>query len=126
MFFLRFKNFLSFKTYVFIIFRAVAYDVKARVAVHDQCVGEITSSNVSVKAIAIHPAFSPKSRAHDLAMLELSSLLRFDKRLHPICLPNNGMILALRNIRKFQYIKLHEFFRPHLRRSSHCCVLVIS
>nr|XP_023018862.1 vitamin K-dependent protein C-like [Leptinotarsa decemlineata] len=42
--------------------------------------------NLSINRIIIHPDFSPGNRAHDIALLELSNPVRFERRISPICL----------------------------------------
>lgn len=66
--------------------------MKVSLGVHDRCDNDATSTNISVTEIRRHPSFSAHEEAHDLALLELAAAVRFDSRIHPICLPPAGLL----------------------------------
>ncbi|XP_044727946.1 serine protease 55-like [Chrysoperla carnea] len=66
------------------------YEVKVTLGVHDRCVPDISSANVSVQNIIIHPDFTLAQRIHDIALLRLSNIIPFERRINPICLPTPG------------------------------------
>ncbi|KAL6262147.1 hypothetical protein P5V15_007244 [Pogonomyrmex californicus] len=69
---------------------ATAHEIKISLGEHDRCTLDISSVNVSVEAVTLHPEFNPESDAHDLALIRLSRPTKFEKRISPVCLPNPG------------------------------------
>nr|CAH7752889.1 unnamed protein product [Callosobruchus chinensis] len=61
-------------------------DVKVTVGQFDRCVPDVSSTNSSVEKIILHPDFSPENRAHDLALIKLSTPVKIERRVSPICL----------------------------------------
>ncbi|XP_017770581.1 PREDICTED: serine protease 27-like [Nicrophorus vespilloides] len=66
------------------------YDLKVTLGQFDRCFPDVSSQNVSVDAIKLHPDFSPGNRAHDLALVKLSSPINFDRKINPICIALPG------------------------------------
>ncbi|RZC33799.1 trypsin-1 [Asbolus verrucosus] len=66
------------------------YDVKVTLGQFDRCSFDVSSMNVSVDKIIIHPDFSPENKANDLALLKLSNPVIFERRISPICLSVPG------------------------------------
>ncbi|XP_057667240.1 haptoglobin-related protein-like [Diorhabda carinulata] len=64
--------------------------VKIIVGQIDRCFPDITSSTMSVDRIVIHPDYNPASKAHDIALLRLSTPVVIDRRVSPICLPSTN------------------------------------
>lgn len=71
-------------------FRLTKYDVKISLGQFDRCAPDVTSINVSVEAITIHPEYSPDNRANDIALLRTNSVVLFDRNISPVCLPTPG------------------------------------
>ncbi|GLV32014.1 uncharacterized protein CBL_07773 [Carabus blaptoides fortunei] len=67
-----------------------AYNIKVTLGQHDSCLPDISSTNVSVESIKLHPDFNPATRTHDLALIKLSNILSLERRIKPICLPTPG------------------------------------
>lgn len=63
------------------------YKMKVALGIYDNCYGDITSSDYSVSNLIIHPEFQHATRLNDIALLRLSSVVVFEKRIAPICLP---------------------------------------
>ncbi|CAG9822560.1 unnamed protein product [Phaedon cochleariae] len=61
-------------------------DMKIGVGQYDICFPDVNSINVSVATIIINPEFSPGNRAHDIALLKLSTPITFTRTVQPICL----------------------------------------
>lgn len=66
------------------------YDVKVTLGQFDRCFPDVTSQNVSVSAILLHPDFSPGNRAYDIALVRLNTPVQYEKRMRPICLSFPG------------------------------------
>lgn len=62
------------------------YGLKITIGHYDRCLPDRSSLNVSVDRIIIHPEFSERTRAHDLALIRLSTPITFEKGVSPICL----------------------------------------
>ncbi|KAF5295124.1 hypothetical protein FQA39_LY13275 [Lamprigera yunnana] len=62
------------------------FDVKVTLGQQDRCTPDVSSLNVSVEKVIIHKEFNPTNKAHDIALLKLSSSIIFEKRILPICL----------------------------------------
>ncbi|KYQ53177.1 Ovochymase-2, partial [Trachymyrmex zeteki] len=67
-----------------------AHEIKASLGEYDRCNLDISSVNISVESITLHPEFNPESSTHDLALIRLSRPTKIEKRISPICLPNPG------------------------------------
>ncbi|KAG7211726.1 hypothetical protein KM043_010972 [Ampulex compressa] len=67
-----------------------APEVKVSLGEYDRCKLDVSSVNISVESIILHPEFNSESHAHDLALIRLSRSTSFEKRISPICLPNPG------------------------------------
>ena len=66
---------------------------------YDRCNLDISSVNISIEFIILHPEFNLESNTHDLALIRLSRPTKFEKRISPICLPNPGLFLfMIRNV----------------------------
>ncbi|XP_043470214.1 vitamin K-dependent protein C-like [Leptopilina heterotoma] len=63
-------------------------EVKVSLGEYDRCNLDISSINISVEHIYIHPQFNLESKAHDLALIRFSRSIKFEKRISPVCLPN--------------------------------------
>lgn len=63
------------------------YKMKVALGIYDNCYGDTTSSHYSVSNLIIHPEFQHATRLNDIALLRLSSVVVFEKRISPICLP---------------------------------------
>lgn len=57
---------------------------------YDNCYPDVTSTTISVSSIIIHPEFQYISRQNDLAILRLSTIVPYHRRVSPICLPTPG------------------------------------
>lgn len=68
-------------------------EVKVSLGEYDRCNLDISSINISVEHIYIHPEFNIESKAHDLALIRFSRPIKFEKRISPVCLPNAGLFL---------------------------------
>lgn len=71
------------------------YKMKVALGVHDNCNADTTSSQYSVSNMIIHPEFQPNTRLNDIALLRLSSVVTFEKRISPICLPTPSKIYCI-------------------------------
>ncbi|KYN28215.1 Transmembrane protease serine 9, partial [Trachymyrmex cornetzi] len=69
---------------------ATAHEIKASLGEYDRCNLDISSVNISVESIILHPEFNLESSTHDLALIRLGRPTKFEKRISPICLPNPG------------------------------------
>ncbi|KAL6422457.1 hypothetical protein ACFW04_010629 [Cataglyphis niger] len=69
---------------------ATVPEIKISLGEYDRCTLDISSVNVSVESVILHPEFNPESHTHDLALIRLSRPTKFEKRISPICLPNPG------------------------------------
>ncbi|KYN35464.1 Transmembrane protease serine 9, partial [Trachymyrmex septentrionalis] len=69
---------------------ATAHEIKASLGEYDRCNLDISSVNISVESIILHPEFNLESSTHDLALIRLSRPTKIEKRISPICLPNPG------------------------------------
>ncbi|XP_011302141.1 uncharacterized protein [Fopius arisanus] len=65
-------------------------EVKISLGGYDRCHLDVSSMNISVDSIILYPEFTPKTNAHDLALIRLSRPIKFEKRVSPVCLPNPG------------------------------------
>lgn len=85
--------FLLNNSYIINIFsdRTTAPEIKISLGEYDRCTLDISSVNVSVESIILHPEFNPDSHTHDLALIRLSRPTKFEKRISPVCLPNPGL-----------------------------------
>lgn len=72
------------------ICRFTPYDIKVTLGHYDLCFPDISSINISVESVFIHPDFNPGNRAHDLALLRLANIASLERRIRPICLPTPG------------------------------------
>lgn len=70
--------------------RVTAPDIKVSLGEYDRCTFDVSSVNVSVESITVHPEFNPETDTYDLALIRLSRPIKFEKRISPICLPNPG------------------------------------
>ncbi|KAJ8965612.1 hypothetical protein NQ314_004003 [Rhamnusium bicolor] len=61
-------------------------DIKVTIGQFDRCFPDVSSVNMSVEKIILHPDFNPGNRAHDMALLKLSSPVNIERRVSPICL----------------------------------------
>ncbi|CAH2012041.1 unnamed protein product [Acanthoscelides obtectus] len=61
-------------------------DIKVTLGQFDRCVPDTSSTNTSVEKIILHPDFSPENRAHDIALIKLSTLVKIERRISPVCL----------------------------------------
>ncbi|XP_071972718.1 ovochymase-2-like [Engystomops pustulosus] len=69
--------------------------LKVFVGDHDFIVKEITEQSFPIKAIYKHPNFHPnKPYNYDIAIVELTGHIRFDKSVQPACLPNPDDVFA--------------------------------
>lgn len=64
--------------------------MKVTLGQFDRCFPDVTSQNVSVSAILLHPDFSPGNRAYDIALVRLNTPVQYEKRMRPICLSFPG------------------------------------
>ncbi|XP_044761683.1 serine protease 7-like [Coccinella septempunctata] len=62
------------------------YDIKITFGQFDKCFPDVSSNNVSVEKILIHPDFNPSNRAHDIALVKTTGTIIFERRISPICL----------------------------------------
>ncbi|XP_045479041.1 serine protease 7-like [Harmonia axyridis] len=62
------------------------YDIKITFGQYDRCFPDVSSTNVSVEKILIHPDFNPSSRAHNIALIKTTGPILFERRISPICL----------------------------------------
>ncbi|XP_014467234.1 PREDICTED: vitamin K-dependent protein C-like [Dinoponera quadriceps] len=69
---------------------ATAPEIKVSLGEYDRCTFDISSVNISVESIILHPEFNPDAHSQDLALIRLSRPTKFEKRISPICLPNPG------------------------------------
>ncbi|KAH0945323.1 hypothetical protein HN011_012520 [Eciton burchellii] len=69
---------------------ATAPDIKVSLGEYDRCALDISSVNVSVESVIMHPEFNPEADIYDLALIRLSRPTKFEKRISPICMPNPG------------------------------------
>ncbi|XP_012288814.2 vitamin K-dependent protein C-like [Orussus abietinus] len=69
---------------------ATSPEIKVSLGEYDRCKFDVSSANVSVEAVILHPEFNPESRARDLALIRLARPIKFERRISPICLPNPG------------------------------------
>lgn len=63
------------------------YNVKVELGAYDNCYADVTSETFSVSNIIIHPEFQYITRTNDIALLRLSTVVPFQKRISPVCLP---------------------------------------
>lgn len=63
------------------------FNMKVVMGMYDNCYADSTSSTFSVSNLIIHPEFQFVSHLNDIALLRLSSVVQFQKRIAPICLP---------------------------------------
>lgn len=61
-------------------------DIKITIGQFDKCFPDVTSLNASVEKIIVHPDFSPGNRANNIALVKMSTPLKIEKRVSPICL----------------------------------------
>ncbi|XP_023310641.1 vitamin K-dependent protein C-like [Anoplophora glabripennis] len=61
-------------------------DIKVTIGQFDRCFPDVSSTNMSVEKIVVHPDFSPADRAHDIALLKFSTPVKIERRVSPICL----------------------------------------
>lgn len=66
------------------------YEIKVALGHFDRCFSETSSTNISVSKIIIHPDFSPKNRAHDIALIQLTRPIPIERRIAPVCLAFPG------------------------------------
>ncbi|KAG5896146.1 hypothetical protein JTB14_015849 [Gonioctena quinquepunctata] len=66
-------------------------DMKVTVGLFDRCFADVSSMNLSVDQITIHPDFSKGNGAHDIALIKLAIPLRYERRISPICLATPNM-----------------------------------
>lgn len=74
------------------------YSLKVVLGIYDNCYSDVTSDTFSVSSIIIHPEFQYITRTNDIALLRLNTVVPFQKRISPICLPtpsNEFIILFL-------------------------------
>lgn len=69
------------------------YKMKVVMGIHDNCYADVTSNTYSVSNMIIHPEFQYMSRLNDIALLRLNTVVQFQRRVAPICLPTPGRIL---------------------------------
>ena len=60
--------------------------MKVTLGTYNKCIPDVSSANVSVSDIIIHPDFSAENHANDIALLKLSTPVVFERRISPICL----------------------------------------
>ncbi|KAL7289315.1 hypothetical protein TKK_0017246 [Trichogramma kaykai] len=65
-------------------------EIKVALGEYDRCHIDVSSVNMSVDAVILHPEFSYEARAHDLALIRLSRSTQFERRVQPVCLPEPG------------------------------------
>lgn len=70
--------------------RLTPYDVKVTLGEYDRCYGDVTTANISVETIKLHPDFDPLTRGNDIALLKLSNSVVTDRWISPVCLPRPG------------------------------------
>lgn len=70
--------------------RHTPFDIKVTLGQYDTCLPDVSSYNVSIDSIQIHPDFNSANRAHDLGLLRVSHVITFERRINPICLPTHG------------------------------------
>lgn len=63
------------------------YKMKVVLGLYDNCYSDVTSETFSVSNLIIHPEFQYVSRQNDIALLRLSTIVVFEKRIAPVCLP---------------------------------------
>lgn len=63
------------------------YNMKVVLGLYDNCYADVTSETFSVSNLIIHPEFQYISHQNDIALLRLSTVVVFEKRIAPICLP---------------------------------------
>lgn len=68
------------------------YKMKVVMGIYDNCYADTTSNTYSVSNLIIHPEFQYTSRMNDIALLRLSSVVQFQKRVSPICLPTPSKV----------------------------------
>lgn len=68
------------------------YKMKVALGTYDNCYADTTTSQYSVSSMIIHPEFQHATRLNDIALLRLSSVVSFEKRIAPICLPTPSKI----------------------------------
>lgn len=74
------------------VFGYSPYKMKVILGMYDTCYVDVSSSTFSVSNLLIHPEFQYHSRLNDIALLRLSSVVQFQKRIAPVCLPTPSEI----------------------------------
>jgi len=87
-------NFYNFNKNFSLLDRATAPDIKVSLGEYDRCALDISSVNVSVESVIMHPEFNPEADIYDLALIRLSRPTKFEKRISPICMPNPGSFIG--------------------------------
>lgn len=57
---------------------------------YDSCLPDVTSTTLSVSSIIFHPEYQVITSQNDIALVRLSSIVPFQRRIAPICLPTPG------------------------------------
>lgn len=84
--------------------------MKVVFGIYDNCYADTTSITYSVSNVIIHPEFQYPTRQNDLALLRLNSVVPFQKRIAPVCLPTPGKVLSTsRSFSDFFSINLNIF-----------------
>lgn len=69
--------------------------MKVVFGLYDNCYADTTSITYSVSHVIIHPEFQYLTRQNDLALLRLNSVIPFQKRISPVCLPTPRQLSIL-------------------------------
>lgn len=91
--------------------RLTPLDIKVTMGQFDRCFPDVSSTNMSVERIIVHPDFSPGNRAHDLALLKFSTPVKIERRVSPICLatPSKFYFTQLRS----DFLIYYKTYPPH-------------
>lgn len=83
--------------------------MKVIFGLYDNCYADTTSITYSVSHVIIHPEFQYPTRQNDLALLRLNSVVPFQKRISPVCLPTPGQLrIFFGSISFYKYFSLYS------------------
>ena len=56
---------------------------------HDQTESEVSEAVLSVRYVFVHSEFNPSTLDNDIALLQVSDPIEFNRHVGPACLPEN-------------------------------------
>lgn len=84
--------------------------MKVALGIYDKCYADVTSSTFSVSHLIIHPEFQYITRTNDIALLRLSTVVPFERRISPICLPTPSKEKLNFQFEKPKFKEMNNFF----------------